>query len=50
MATETPSEFRWLKRSTIFRNINKLLPANELKEVKAMQALLGYSNKERSWL
>lgn len=49
MATETPSEFRWLKRSTIFRNIDKLVPNNEIKQVKAMQKLLGYSNKERSW-
>jgi hypothetical protein len=49
MATEPPSQFRWLKREQLFRNIRKHLSAATLKDVVEMQDHLGYSMEASTW-
>jgi len=49
MSTEKPSQFRWLKRIELFRNIGKYIAAKTLHEITAMQKALGYSMEESTW-
>ena len=49
MATEPPSQFRWLKREQLFRRIGEHLTVRTLGEVVDMQEKLGYSMEASTW-
>lgn len=49
MSTETPSQQRWLKRASLFRNLKSHLPGALIDEVLELQGHLGYSMDEETW-
>jgi hypothetical protein len=49
MSTETPSQQRWLKRASLFRNLKTHLPGFLIDEVVELQGHLGYSMEEETW-
>ncbi len=49
MSTETPSQYRWKKRESIFRKLGSFLPGSTLKEVVELQVELGYTMEEETW-
>lgn len=49
MSTEPPSQMRWLKRSSLFRNLGAYLPGSVLKDVVELQDNLGYKMDEETW-
>lgn len=49
MSTETPSQQRWLKRASLFRNLKSHLPGPLIDEVVELQDHLGYSMEEETW-
>jgi hypothetical protein len=49
MSTETPSQYRWKKRETTFRNLSRYLPGEALSRIREVQDELGYSMQEETW-
>lgn len=49
MSTETPSQKRWLKRASMFRDLKSYLPGALLDDVVQLQDHLGYSMEEDTW-
>lgn len=49
MSTETPSQQRWLKRASLFRNLKTHLRGDLIDEVVELQGHLGYSMDEETW-
>jgi len=49
MSTEPPSQRRWLKRATMFRNIEKYLPSEVVQKADELQDHLGYTDDEATW-
>lgn len=49
MSTETPSQYRWKKRETTFRNLSRFLPGETLRRVREVQGELGYTMEEETW-
>jgi hypothetical protein len=49
MTTEPPSQMRWLKRASLFRDLKAHISGALLGEVIEMQDHLGYSMEEETW-
>ncbi len=49
MGTETPTQRRWLKRASLFRNLKTHLPGALIDEVVELQGHLGHSMEEETW-
>ena len=49
MSTETPSQQRWLKRASLFRNLKTHLSGTLIDEVVELQDHLGYNMEEETW-
>lgn len=49
MSTETPSQKRWLKRASMFRDLKSYLPGSLLDDVVELQDHLGYNMEEETW-
>ena len=49
MSTEPPSQMRWLKRASLFRNLGAHIPGQLMKDVLELQDHLGYRMDEETW-
>jgi len=49
MSTAPPAQQRWLKRSYLFLNLGKFLPAGLIKKIREMQKELNYSMDAETW-
>lgn len=49
MSTEPPSQMRWLKRASLFRDLKAHIPGALLSEVVELQDHLGYNMEEETW-